>query len=495
MENKFNIKLFFWALAVIQPSSIKEALSFLKLVYPEIREWPEPEYFDDYVKHLLEIGYIFCVNKKYKLYSLTELGNKRLDIKLRRRRDKARLSLLNAVYRARVTSLGAADQELDGASPSSNTRSSTQEVSRPTYTVANPRVTSASNRICWPRIVEQLNFQVGLDFCPPSISFRYNSFQNLSSIHSVSLNNSQEKDISLIELALCIGISPRLLSSFLHKPTNHYRVFTIGKRSGGKREIASPRFFLKTVQYWIKDYFLTELKIHRCCHAYRRGFSIISNAQCHLGKKYVANIDIENFFGNVTQEHVFHLLRRHELGRNLSSAIARLVTLDRVLPQGAPTSPIISNAVLFEFDEKISKSAEKLDITYTRYADDITFSGASKEKIERLVNLCSELLNEYGHKIKDQKTRIASERSSQRVTGLVVNEIVQPPRKYRRNIRAMFHNALKNPAEYSDRLDEIRGHYSYLKCFENINRTNQIKLARVAISKVTSKKNQLSEHI
>ena len=153
--------------------------------------------------------------------------------------------------------------------------------------------------------------------------------------------------MTISQLALAIGVSPRLLTSFTHKPENHYRTFKIGKKGGGEREISSPRFFLKTVQYWIKSYILCHVKIHESCHAYLRGKSIISNAEGHVGKKFVANIDIENFFGNITRDHVFRLLKKNDVGEKLSGSVAGLVTLDGCLPQGAPTSPDISNAFLY----------------------------------------------------------------------------------------------------------------------------------------------------
>jgi len=300
-----------------------------------------------------------------------------------------------------------------------------------------------------------------------------------------------ERDMSLTQLALAIGVSPRLLTSFTHKAVNHYRFFSIGKKGGGKREIASPRFFLKTVQYWIKSYVLCHLKIHKACHAYLRGKSIISNAKPHVGKRYVANIDIENYFGSISRDHVFRLLRKNGIGEKLSGTVANIVTLDGTLPQGAPTSPDISNAFLLEVDEKLTKLSEIYKLKYTRYADDITISGESRSDIESVISRCNMLLGEYGLKLKDEKTRVASNKTTQRVTGLVVNEKIQPPKEFRKKVRAIFHNANKNPDNFVDRIEELRGYHSYLMAFEVLKESRHLRRYKMIIKKVSAMANHV----
>jgi len=489
MAAKFNSKLLMVALGIIQPASPKQVVEFLSRIYPAVKTWPDAKCLKEIYSLWIDDKQIICVNKKRNLYVLTKEGNRYLGKDLCRKRDKARISLLNECYRASIKKLDVVSQESGGDSPSVDARPITQEEGqRPISSAAITRGTSNNGRTYWPLITEQLNLRVGFDSRTSSASFRYGSFPNLHLLRNASFSDSQEKDITLTQLALCVGVTPWLISTFTHTTENHYRRFTIGKKGGGEREIASPRFFLKTVQYWLKVHFLYQLKVHDSCHAYINGKSIITNASLHLGKDFVANIDLENFFGRITQDQVFQLLEQHEFGSELAVTIARLVTFDSSLPQGAPTSPIISNAILFDFDVFITNRAEKMGLIYTRYADDITISGDSKTNIISLINECSKLLKKQGHSLKEEKSRIASFRASQRVTGLVVNEIVQPPRKYRRNMRAMFNQALKNPTGFVARLDEIRGHFSYLSSFESINKTRQFRLARVAIWKVDRQK-------
>jgi retron-type reverse transcriptase len=299
--------------------------------------------------------------------------------------------------------------------------------------------------------------------------------------------------MSLTQLALAIGVSPRLLTSFTHKAVNHYRFFSIGKKGGGEREIASPRFFLKTIQYWIKSYVLCHLKTHESCHAYLRGKSIISNAEEHVGKRYVANIDIENYFGSISRNHVFRLLRKNGIGEKLSNTVADIVTLDGVLPQGAPTSPDISNAFLLEVDDKLTKLSEGYNLKYTRYADDMTISGNSRVDIQSVIRRCSILLAGYGLKLKAGKTRIASNKASQKVTGLVVNEKIQPPKEFRRKVRAIFHNANSSPEHFIDRIEELRGYHSYLMAFVVLKDSRHLRRYRMTIKKVSTAKIMLKD--
>lgn len=491
MSIQFNDQLLLWGLGVLQPAAPQEVLSFLKLVYPTVEQWPDELYLNDRFCHWEELGYIVVLNKKYSMYSLTALANMRMDVKLRRQRDKARISLLRAAYDANVSRPGVMDQDLDGASPSSEISSTLQEGSRPVGSGSKPSRTEPTRlrtRTYWSRVSEQLSIQVGLDFHSPGIpsfQYRYCSFPTLKALHQASLGESSENDMSISELGLAIGVSPRLLTSFLHKPENHYRHFSLPKKGGGERDIAAPRFFLKTIQYWIKSYVLCHLKVHNTCHAYTSGKSINTNAKPHVGKAYVANVDIENFFGNITKEHVFRILEKNGVGRNLATAVSGIVTLNRVVPQGAPTSPVISNAVLYEFDKAMSKISVDKGLDYSRYADDITFSGESRSDIEYMVSKCRELLSAEGFNLKDKKSRVASKHASQRVTGLVVNEKVQPPREYRRKLRAIFNNALINPQEYVDRLDELYGYFGYLSSFDGARNARQIRKDRIAIYRVS----------
>jgi len=497
MSIKFNEKLLLWGLGVLQPASSREIIGFLRLVYPSVEQWPDEKVLQSIFHDWSEKKYIIRLNKKYELYSLTSFANQSMGEKLRRQRDKARITLLRAAYDASLRKSEEVGQDLDGDSPSSEVSFTTKEGSRPVISGSEPSQTQSTrliSRYYWSRVSEQLNLEVGLDFHSsdiPSYHFRYCSYPTLSLLQKASEDAPIERDMSLTQLALAIGVSPRLLTSFTHKAVNHYRFFSIGKKGGGKREIASPRFFLKTIQYWIKSYILCHLQIHKACHAYLRGRSIISNAKPHVGKRYVANIDIEDYFGSISRDHVFRLLKKNGIGENLSGTVANIVTLDGKLPQGAPTSPDISNAFLLEVDEKLTKLSEAYKLKYTRYADDITISGESRSDIESVISRCNMLLGEYGLKLKDEKTRVASNKTTQRVTGLVVNEKIQPPKEFRKKVRAIFHNANKNPDNFVDRIEELRGYHSYLMAFEVLKESRHLRRYKMIIKKVSAMANHV----
>ncbi len=492
MSIKFNDQLLLWGLGVIQPASPAECVEFLRLVYPDVEQWPDKYLLNKIFEEWMVRRYVIRLNKKHQLYSLASAANSRMDVKLRRQRDKARLTLLREIYDANLDMSEAVEKDLDGVSPSTETRLTTQDGSRPVKSGPKPSRTEStrlSSRFYWPRVSEQLNYKVGLNFHAsdiPSYRYRYCSFPNLTSLQHASSDISLEHDMTLSQLALAIGVSPRLLTSFTHKPENHYRIFFIKKKGGGERQIASPRFFLKTIHYWIKTYIFCQLKIHGSCHAYRSGKSIITNAENHVKKLYVANIDIQDFFGNITRNHIFRLLRKNEVGEKLANTIADLTTYHGSLPQGAPTSPILSNAFLYEFDENLTDVSRNADLHYTRYADDITISGNSLSKIEMVINNCRALLSDYNLNLKDEKKRIASNKSSQRVTGLIVNEKIQPPREYQRKVRSMFHNADRTPERYIERIDELRGHISYLSSFDVLRDSRHLVRYRLVIKKLTS---------
>jgi retron-type reverse transcriptase len=215
------------------------------------------------------------------------------------------------------------------------------------------------------------------------------------------------------------------------------------------------------------------LKIHPSCHSYQKNKSIQTNAALHVGKKYVANIDIENYFGSISTRMVFDLLIATGFGEQLAKNISKLVTLNNALPQGSPASPIISNAYLYEIDRIITGISLESGIKYSRYADDITLSGNDKDVIFRLIDRIRQELLRLGLRLKEKKTRIASRGGQQKVTGVVVNNRLVPPRKLRREVRAMFHRASLNPS--AAELGKLVGYVSYFNSFESLKGSRELK--------------------
>lgn len=468
MTIRFNEELLLWSFATLQPASIGDALLLIGSMFPDVRPIPQVKDLEPLVEEWREQGYLVRVHGKSRLFSTTSKGNDQLSIPLRRYRDRVRLFLLKSARDASLRTSVGARKGLAGASPAMDVSSDIQEGARPKASAGVPRRPRTTGRVFWPRVVRQPNFLVGSEVRSPDTFLEYYSFPTLGSIHSASASPAIEADLSITDLGVALGISPRLLTSFIHKPTRHYRQFEIGKRGGGSRLISSPKAFLKVVQYWLLDYFLWRLPVHDCCHSYRKGRSILTNASPHVGRPYVANIDIENFFGSIEAGMVREMLHKWEFGKQLSAAIARLVTLSDGLPQGAPTSPILSNAYLFDFDYQMARYAAEKDLVYTRYADDITISGAHRESVVAAIKYAKQMLWNMGLRLNEEKSRIASRGGQQRVTGVVVNSKAQPPRTLRRQVRAMFHQAERHPEQFEGRKRELQGYLSYLSSYPEL---------------------------
>lgn len=474
MRVKLNENIILWALAVLQPASASDIRNFISLIYPEISPMPKIIEIERIFSEWRAEGYLQRVHGKSRLYSCTSHTNSKLSVKLRRSRDKARLFLLKSLRKASIELSGDRGRDSDGVSPSMEGSMILQEGAVPIKTAATPRGPRTSGRFYWPRISKQLNSQVGPSFSSPDTFFDYYSFPSLKALHSSSSKPASEKDLSITDLAVAIGITPRLITSFLYATENHYREFTINKRGGGDRIISSPRTFLKVVQYWILDYLLYVLPVHKNCHSYQKSKSILTNSFHHVGKKYVANVDISDFFPSITKKRVFYLLKENSFGDELAKTISRLVTLKNSLPQGAPTSPIISNSYLFNFDDSISHISDSRNLIYTRYADDMTISGECKEDILDVIKVIEKSLKDFGLSLNHKKTRIASQGGQQKVTGLVVNKIAQPSKKYRKMVRAMFHRAEHYPLEFKGKSNVLQGYISYLQSFPGLRERDDI---------------------
>lgn len=268
-------------------------------------------------------------------------------------------------------------------------------------------------------------------------------------------------------LGLLLGISPRLILDIALKPERHYRQFPLAKKGGGERQIDAPRTFLKVIQQFLADYFLNGLPVHESVHSFRTDHSIISNASQHCQKPFVGNIDIQNYFGSITRHRIIEKLRGVGYDAVSTEVIVKLCTKDGIIPQGAPTSPALSNIFLFDFDTAMAQQCEARGLSCTRYADDISISGDDHGQIMSMIQFARDYLaGEYQLSLNEEKTRVASQGGQQRVTGVVVNERPRPPRKFRREVRAAFHNAAKSDALDKNSIRKLRGYVSYLRSFE-----------------------------
>lgn len=223
------------------------------------------------------------------------------------------------------------------------------------------------------------------------------------------------------DVAEYLKISPHTVRMILINPGKHYRSFELKKKAGGRRTIQAPRLFLKVIQWWMKDTILDVLPVDSACHGFVRGRSFITNARAHVSAKHVLCIDIKDCFDSTDAVLVEKVFQRAGYSAAVSLQMAALCSLDGALPQGAPTSPGLLNQVLVNFDCKIRKFCGELGITYTRYADDLSFSSQKYIDLEVLERVTDELKG-LGFEIKKSKTRFMGKNDRKVVTGLVLGE-------------------------------------------------------------------------
>lgn len=251
------------------------------------------------------------------------------------------------------------------------------------------------------------------------------------------------------ELLLNLGLEKYMDNAGLSKlyKLPEYYVFTIKKRCGGYRYnkchsyryIERPNYNIKEVQKRILKKLLNNVSqsdsfISDNAVAYVKGRKISDGASVHIGQKAVLKLDIKDFFRSIKfdiiMDNVFLKLCNDY---DTAFLLTHLCTYNGHLPQGAPTSPIISNMVLFEFDKTVSSYCERKGINYTRYCDDMAFSGNFEQKT--IVNFIKAELEKYGLRLNHKKTKLIRQGQRQTVTGIVVNEKMQLPKSYRKKIR------------------------------------------------------------
>lgn len=229
-----------------------------------------------------------------------------------------------------------------------------------------------------------------------------------------------------------------------------YVTFKIPKKKKGEfRTIDAPCSELKNIQQALNFVLQEVYSPNAAAMGFVKGKSVVTNAQVHLGQNYVYNIDLKDFFPSITSGRVFKrlLVKPFCLNEEVASLISDLCCYqkgeNKVLPQGAPTSPTITNIICERLDFKHTRLAKAYDLKYTRYADDITFSGMKNvftEEGKFCTSLRNIIENEEGLKINSDKTRLCHRGMRQEVTGLTVNSKTNVSRKYIKQLRPLIHN-------------------------------------------------------
>ncbi len=238
----------------------------------------------------------------------------------------------------------------------------------------------------------------------------------------------QSKNVPIIynlrHLRKILKIRKKNQNKYFGSERNEYHSFLIPKKSGGMREIEAPSDKLKLYQLWIKENILDKIKVSDYAKGFRKACSILDNAKNHVGKELVINLDLKDFFPSITYNQVYRIFAYLGYTNEVSHLLTQICTnKDNVLPQGSPASPVISNIISLKLDKRLSGLAGAYNCDYSRYADDITFSGS--KGIKKMLPLVMEIITEEGFEVNEEKLRLQYCFQRQEVTGLVVNKCVK----------------------------------------------------------------------
>lgn len=273
------------------------------------------------------------------------------------------------------------------------------------------------------------------------------------------------------EIAAALGVTVNELRflAFDRKTStvSHYVRFQIPKKTGGVRHISAPMPRLKAAQHWVLHNILEKVETHDCAHGFRAGRSIVTNARPHVGAETVVNLDLKDFFPSISYRRVkglFHAFGYSEAAATIFGLLCTEPTTEEVvldgrtyfvatgarhLPQGAPTSPAVTNILCRRFDRRLLKTAEDLGFNYTRYADDLTFSasGESLRHLGSILERVKAIVTHEGFTVHPEKTRVLRRSRQQDVTGVVVNSKPNVSRRELKRFRATLYQVEKDGPE------------------------------------------------
>lgn len=285
--------------------------------------------------------------------------------------------------------------------------------------------------------------------------------ENLESYSETLLEKGLPVIFSPQHWSLMMGQDYKDIQKILNARESSYIEFGIKKRLGGVRYIRAPKNEIKSIQYWIKEFILDKLTFPDYVTAYQKGRSIITNATPHIKQELIIKFDLKNYFDSITQYKVYGLFRLIGYNKAVSIDLAKACCVQPskktegllietsigndemlgVLPQGAPTSPAISNLAAFRLDIRLNEYAKKNGYKYTRYADDLTFSGLISFKLKR--SIIKRIIEEEKFKLNERKGSYRLRSNRQLVTGLNVNDGVTISKKMRKKIETHLHNCLR----------------------------------------------------
>lgn len=249
----------------------------------------------------------------------------------------------------------------------------------------------------------------------------------------------------------------------------YYKIYSIPKKSGKLRIISQPSKKLKGIQAWILVNILNKLSVSTNCKGFEIGSSTSDNAQAHVGAKTLLTIDLEDFFPTITQKQVFNVFRCIGYNSTISVFLSNICTYNETLPQGSPTSPKLANLCTWNLDVRIQGYVTKKGITYTRYADDMTFSSNSMNNLSGILPMLRRIIISEKFVINEKKTRLARKSNAKIVTGLVLTDDSYGigRKKYKILRTEIYSLTLPIEQDNTSLLNKVRGSLSYLNSVDS----------------------------
>ena len=280
--------------------------------------------------------------------------------------------------------------------------------------------------------------------------------------------------VSAIEREL--KISAGYIEAIISSSDNSYKEYHIQKKNGGTRKIEHPARKLKLLQRWVARKVFSRLPIHPCASAYIKGRNIRENALAHAGHKFLLKLDFQEFFPSLKDGDVDELLRKHievisgVLAESDFQKVCRIVCRRGSLVIGAPSSPIVSNTLMYEFDSAVWKFCKEAGVSYTRYADDLTFSTSESDVLSGVHQRVKSIIEGLGSpnlSFNSDKTHHSSTKHRMRVTGLVLTSQggVSVGRLQKRRIRSMVYRA-KQGGITQEELNYLQGYLNFIARIE-----------------------------
>lgn len=264
-----------------------------------------------------------------------------------------------------------------------------------------------------------------------------------------------------------IGFNMQVLDNYVTYADSYYKTFFISKKNKTKkRQIDCPSKELKSIQRWILSNYFNDIPISDRANGFVKGRGIKRNAQFHLNRSFILSIDIKDFFPSISQKQVYEALEK-KMGENeLNLKLAKLCTFKRHLPQGAPTSPALSNIVFKDIDDEITNFCKKKLVVYSRYADDMVFSCDTKIALVEIYSFVNNLLRENSFNINKSKTKYFSGKGRMAITGININEgRLSVKQEIKRNLRSNIYSVIiKKDPEINK--NSVAGYLSFIRDIE-----------------------------